>query len=284
MESARQDEHERATPRRVRAGQIELHVVDQGAGMPVVLVHGFPLDHTMWQAQIPAIAQQWRAIAPDLRGFGASQVTPGTVTMEQMADDLAAMLAALAIDEPVVLVGLSMGGYVAFQFRRRHAALLRALVLCDTRAVADTPEAAAGRGKLAEQALGEGMAPIAEAMLPKLFGARALESDRETVEATRRTILANPPEGAAAALRGMAARAEFVADLPQISVPTLVVVGQEDAISTVDEMRAMAKAIRGSEFVVIPRAGHMTPLESPAAFNEALEQFLTRVERGAPSR
>ncbi len=267
-------------PRLVRAGQIDLQVVERGAGMPVVLVHGFPLDHSMWDAQIEALSRHWRVIAVDLRGFGGSQVTPGTVTMEQMADDLAELLGALQVEEPVVMVGLSMGGYVAFQFRRRHANRLRALVLCDTRAIADTPEGAQGRHQLAEQTMAEGTAPIAEAMLPKLFGPQALESNREPVEATRRVILANPPAGVAAALRGMAARPDVTADLPRISLPVLVIVGQDDAISTVDEMRGIAQQIPGCEFVVIPRSGHMTPLENPVAFNEAIEQFLSRVERG----
>jgi pimeloyl-ACP methyl ester carboxylesterase len=270
-------------PRLVRAGQIDLQVVERGAGMPIVLVHGFPLDHSMWEAQIEALSRHWRVIAVDLRGFGGSQVTPGTVTMERMADDLSELLGALQIDEPVVMVGLSMGGYVAFQFRRRHGDRLRAMVLCDTRAIADTPEGAQGRHKLAEQTLTEGTAPVADAMLPKLFGPHVLESDREPVEATRRVMLANSPEGVAAALRGMAARPDVTDDLPQIALPVLVIVGQDDVISTVDEMRGIAQRIPACEFVVIPRSGHMTPLENPAAFNEAIEQFLSRVERGGPA-
>ncbi len=267
-------------PRMVRAGDVELAVIERGTGMPLLLVHGFPLDHSMWNAQIEALGRQWRVIAPDLRGFGASQITPGAVSMDQMADDLAALLDALHVTEPVVLIGLSMGGYVAFQFLRRHAHRLRGLVLCDTRAVPDTAEGAAGRHKLAAQVLGQGAAPVADAMLPKLFGPQARESDPDAVAATRRVILANQPAGIAAALLGMAQRADMTGDLPHIALPTLIIVGQDDAISTVDEMRGMAHSIPHCEFVVIPRSGHMTPLENPVAFNEAVEQFLTRVERG----
>jgi 3-oxoadipate enol-lactonase len=267
-------------PRIVRAGDLELAVVERGAGMPLLLVHGFPLDHSMWNAQLEALGRQWRAIAPDLRGFGASQASPGTASMEQMADDLAALLDTLQIAEPVVLIGLSMGGYVAFEFLRRHPHRLRGLVLCDTRAVPDTAEAAAGRHKLAAQVLEQGAGPVADAMLPKLFGAHTRESNPDAIEATRHVILANQPAGIAAALLGMAGRADMTADLPGIALPTLIIVGQDDAISTVDEMRGMARSIPGCEFVVIPRSGHMTPLENPVAFNEAVEQFLTRVERG----
>jgi pimeloyl-ACP methyl ester carboxylesterase len=280
MDTSKADTAPNDAPRLVQAGDVELAVVERGAGMPLLLVHGFPLDHSMWNAQIDALSRQWRVIAPDLRGFGASQVSPGTVTMEQMADDLAALLDALRVTEPVVLIGLSMGGYVSFQFLRRHAHRLRGLVLCDTRAVPDTAEGVAGRHKLAAQTLEQGARPVADAMLPKLFGPQARESDPGVIEATRRVILANQPAGIAAALLGMAQRADMTGDLPHIALPTLIVVGQDDAISTADEMRGMARSIPNCEFVVIPRSGHMTPLENPIAFNEAVEQFLTRVERG----
>jgi pimeloyl-ACP methyl ester carboxylesterase len=268
--------------RTVRAGQIELFVAERGEGMPVVFAHGFPLDYTMWENQLCTLGANWRVIAPDLRGFGRSQVGAGAATMEAMADDLAALLPALGIDQPIVLVGLSMGGYVAFQFWRKHRKLLRGLVLCDTRSIADTAEAAAGRRKLAAQTLAEGPAPVAAGMLPKLFGPHAREHDPATIEATRQVILSTLPQGIAAALEGMAARPDATSYLAEIALPTLVVVGQDDAISSVDEMRTLAHGIKGSEFVVIPRSGHMTPLENPAEFNEALEQFLTRVERGGP--
>ena len=266
-------------PRIVKAGQVELQVVQRGTGMPVLLLHGFPLDHAMWDAQIERLSRRWQVIAPDLRGFGGSQVIPGTATMHQMADDLNALLDALAIDQPVVVCGLSMGGYVAFQFWRHHAARLRALVLCDTRAVADTPEAAAGRLKMVEQVLAAGTKQVADAMLPKLFSPATLQSNPDAVELQRRKILSAAPEGVAAALRGMAQRPDVSGYLPQIALPTLVLVGQQDAISTADEMRGIAAAIPAAELVVIPNSGHMTPLENPPAFNAAIEQFLARVER-----
>src|SRR5262245_10100046 len=118
----------------IRCGEVELALVDRGRGRPLVLLHGFPLDHSMWNAQIEHFSTKFRVIVPDLRGFGASQVVPGASSMEQMADDVSAMLAALAVREPIVLVGLSMGGYVAFQFWRKYGQQLKGLVLCDTRA------------------------------------------------------------------------------------------------------------------------------------------------------
>ena len=261
----------------VSVAGVRLRVVDRGRGAPLLLVHGFPLDHSMWTAQSEHFSQRYRVIAPDLRGFGGSDVGEGTASMEIMADDLAGLLDALGVDSPVVLCGLSMGGYVAFQFWRKHAARLRALVLCDTRSTADTPEAASARLTLVEHVLRAGTQYLADAMLSRLFAAKTFEDRPQVVECERKNILAASAQGAAAALRGLAARPDVNGLLPRIALPTLVLVGEQDAISTVEEMRAMARAIPAAEFVVIPNSGHMTPLENPAAFNAALDAFLARV-------
>jgi 3-oxoadipate enol-lactonase len=265
-----------ADGRKISTPSGEFFLVDRGQGQPVLLVHGFPLDHSMWNAQIDRLSRDYRVLAPDLRGFGRSGVTPGTVSMATMADDLAKMLDALQITESVVLCGLSMGGYVAFQFWRKYSDRLRALLLCDTRAVADTPEAAAGRLATAERAVKEGSAVVGEAMLPKLFAEATFKNNPAVIEQTRHVMAASPPEGVAAALRGMASRPSVQADLPRIALPTLVIVGEHDAISSPEEMRAIAAGIPGAEFQIIAGAGHMSPCEAPAEFNAALEDFLTR--------
>lgn len=260
----------------VRCGDIELNVTDVGAGPPVLLVHGFPLDHTMWQGQIDALSRHYRVIAPDLRGFGRSGVTPGAVTMEQFADDLALLLDALGVTRPVALCGLSMGGYIAWQFQRKHSARLRQLVLCDTKAAADTPESARARGQTAAKVLAEGTGVLVDAMLPKLIGKATAERQPAVVAALRQSILAAPPEGVAAALRGMAVRPDVTSDLPGIRTPTLVIVGAEDAISPAAEMRAIAAALPQSEFAEVAGVGHMAPLEDPATVNAALLKFLAK--------
>jgi pimeloyl-ACP methyl ester carboxylesterase len=266
------------TTRTVQAGAVALSVTESGQGPPLLLVHGFPLSHQMWVGQLISLAAHARVIAPDLRGCGTSQVTPGVVTMEQMADDLAALLDALDVTEPIVYCGLSMGGYVGFQFWRKYAARLRALVLCDTRAVADNPDEVATRKKVAEDVRRDGMqlGPAME-MLPRAFAPHSLENRPSVVQGVLRTILASQPEGVAAASLGMSQRPDVRDYLPRIAVPTLVIVGEHDAISPANEMRGIAEAIPGAEFVVIPGAGHMTPVESPAEFNLALERFLARV-------
>lgn len=258
----------------VTLGTNRFAVDDRGSGPPVLFVHGFPLDHTMWQAQCSAFESTYRVIAPDLRGFGASDVTIGTVTMEQMADDCAAILDALGVAEPVALIGLSMGGYVAWQFLRKHAARLGKLVLCDTRAAADTPQGGETRLKMAEHVLAHGTSAVAEAMLPKLFAPSTAERHPHVVDAVRQMILHAPPQGVAAAQRGMAQRLDMTAMLPTIKTQTLVICGEHDAISPLEEMRGIAADIPGARLAIIRDAGHMAPMENPLAVNAALREFL----------
>jgi pimeloyl-ACP methyl ester carboxylesterase len=239
----------------------------------LLLVHGFPLDHSMWVAQLEFFASRCRVIAPDLRGFGASEVTRGTVTMAQFADDLAALLERLSVTEPVHYAGLSMGGYIGWEMWRRHGRRLASLILCDTRAADDTAEVARGRDLMATQVLHEGTRFVAEAMLPKLFSVATAEGQAELLERTRRVICETDPEGVAAAQRGMARRENFTGLLPQIKLPILVLCGQHDVISPPAEMRRIADALPAARFVEIPRAGHMAPLEQPAAVNEAIREF-----------
>jgi len=257
---------------------IELSYIDRGAGTPVVLLHGFPLDHTMWDAQIDALADRCRVIAPDLRGFGKSplgNVDPQRgISMERYADDVAELLEAIDIRERVVLVGFSMGGYIAWQFVRKHAKRLRALVQCDTKAKADSDEARALRLKMADHVAEWGSARVAEMTGPKMLAASSFEMNSSVVEEVRSVIERTSPAAIAAAQRGMAARQDVTSLLPTIKVPTLVIVGAEDAISPPQEMRAIADAIPGCQFVEIPEAGHMTTMENPSAVNDALLNFI----------
>lgn len=260
--------------KKVAVGDLHLNVVEQGSGRPLLLVHGFPLDHSMWNGQITELAKNFRVIAPDLRGFGQSEVTIGTVTMQQFADDLAGLLDALEVKEPVVFCGLSMGGYIGWQFVARHRKKLAALIIADSRAVADNEKAAAGRKEIADKVEKEGTKVVADAMLPKLFPAGDVDRGADFVKATQAVMLAAPPSGVAAALRGMAARPDFTRELAKIDVPTLIICGEEDAIAPPAEMQEIAKAITGAKYVSITGAGHMAPLEKPAEVNAAIRAFL----------
>lgn len=248
-------------------------VEDAGAGAALVLLHGFPLDHAMWVHQIEKFSATHHVIAIDLRGFGSSPPRNKTVAMADFADDVAAVIEKLKLD-PVVLCGLSMGGYIALAFTTKHRQLLRGLILCDTRAVADTPEAAKARRVMAERVLKEGPAFLAETMLPKLFAEQTARRQPAVVEEARRVIEATNPAGIAAASRGMAERKDYSGELGTINVPTLVIVGEHDAISPVAEMTAIAHALPQATLRIIPDAGHMAPLENPAAVNAAMAAFL----------
>lgn len=265
----------------VSIGEIRLNVFAGGPGAPLLFVHGFPLDHRMWQPQLDEFVRTHRVIAPDLRGFGQSHVTHDKVTMERFADDLAALLDALGITEPVVFCGLSMGGYIAWPFVRKYRERLRGLVLCDTRALPDSPEAAEGRHKTAAEVLAHGPEPVVKAMLPKLLSSQTTEERPELPDHLRQMMLGQPPHGIAAALAGMAERPDARELLPEIDVPTLVLVGEDDPISTPDEMQELAAAIPGARFHVIPCAGHLPPLENPEATNAALREFLRELESGS---
>lgn len=255
-----------------------LNVVDEGTGPPLLFVHGFPLDHRMWKHQIEELSQSYRVIAPDLRGFGKSSsvADEATLTMHDFADDLAGMLDVLEIDEPVCLVGLSMGGYVAFQFWERHRDRLSSLVLCDTRSIADSDEARENRFKTAQVVLESGSKPIAEAMSAKLFAPNVSDSVLADVKTM---IMEASPAGIAAASRGMADRPDVTDRLMEIDLPALVIAGEHDSISFPEEMRQMADRIPASRFAEIPDAGHMTPMENPPDFNRVLSGFLERSGR-----
>lgn len=245
----------------------------RGQGIPVLWIHGFPLGRWLWDPQLEALAGIARSIAVDLRGFGGSGTPEGPYTMETYAADLRGLLDALGI-ERAVLAGLSMGGYVAFAFYAAYPERVRGLILADTRHQADTPEARANRYALIERIRAEGTPAAVEAFLPRLFGATTQRERPELVEALRRKMLTNPAAGLIGALQAMAERPDRTDLLPHIRVPTLVIAGEEDAVTPPDLARAMAEAIPGARLVVIPRAGHLANVEAPEAFNEAVRSFL----------
>ncbi|MCE9555349.1 MAG: alpha/beta hydrolase [Planctomycetes bacterium] len=253
----------------------QLAVVDQGQGPPLLLVHGFPLDHTLWQNQIEPLAANYRVIAPDLRGIGqSSAVSAAPLTMAAFADDLANLLDAIEVREPIHYCGLSMGGYIAWEFWRRHPQRLRSLILCDTKAAADTPETAATREQWAVDVLRSGTTVVEQAILPKLMAPATYQQQPAVGEQVRRMLLDTRPETFAAGQRGMALRIDMRPYLGEIRLPTLLIVGSEDAISPPQEMHAMAEAIAGSRLITIPKVGHLTSLEAPDEFTAAVLEFL----------
>lgn len=255
----------------------DLAVLDQGRRVPLLLVHGFPLDHSLWAPQIAAFAADRAVIAPDLAGFGDSDPR-GYESLDEQAEDLTALLDALGLGR-VVVAGLSMGGYIALALWRRRPERFAGLVLACTRAGADNEAGRAGRYQMALAIEAQGMAAAAGAMLPRLLAEGAPEGLRREVEAM---VLRQPASGSVAAQKAMAARPDASPDLAGIAVPTLVIAGEADAIIPADEARAMAAAIPGAQLAILPGAGHLACLEAPAAFNAVLGGFLDQVDAGGP--
>ncbi len=254
---------------------IEIAYDDVGAGPAILFLHGFPFNRSMWREQIDLLSPEFRVVAPDLRGHGESTVTP-QATVDEMAQDVVALLDALHIEEAVIC-GLSMGGYVTLALYRLFPARARALVLADTRAVADTAEGKLTREQQAQKVMQEGMATSADSMLAKLVAPATVTKRPEVVSRVRAMILKTDPAGAAAAQRGMAERPDRTDLLSLIKVPTLIICGELDQLTPVAESERMHRLIDGSQLAVIGDAGHMSNLEQPEHFNRVLTAFLRQL-------
>lgn len=264
--------------RQARVRGIEMAYSEAGRrGTPVVLLHGYPFNRSMWSEQVEALSERHRVITPDLRGHGETSATTEPATMEEMAQDVAALMDELEIKRAVI-GGLSMGGYVALAFQSRFSYRVRALVLADTRATPDTDEARRAREESAQKALSEGMDAIADAMLPKLLAPATLASKPDVVARVRRMMTATKPEGAAAALRGMAVRRDQTDLLVRVVAPALIIVGSEDTLTPPSDAELLHREIRGSRLERIEGAGHVSNIERPAQFNRALTDFLSAIE------
>jgi 3-oxoadipate enol-lactonase len=241
----------------------------------LVLLHAFPLAAEMWRPQLEAVPAGWRFIAPDLRGFGQSQVGDPTLpaTMEGYARDVVALLDRLRVDR-VVVGGLSMGGYVAFALLRLAPERIAGLVLADTRSEADDEAARASRDGMADTLARGGTVAVSERMLPGLLGATTRAARPEVVRGVQELVLAQPAEGIRRAIQSLKSRPDSTPLLAGIACPTLVVVGDEDEITSVDSVRRMHGRIPGAELAVIEGAGHLSNLEQPEAFNAELTGFL----------
>ena len=244
-------------------------------GQPVlVLIHGFPLDSAMWDAQLEALAQHCFVVAPDLRGHGKSEAPPGPYSIDRHADDVAALMDALGVREAVI-GGLSMGGYVALAFWRRHRGKVGGLALIDTRANADTPEGRAARDATIARVRERGVGILAEEMAPRLLASEN-QGETEVARTLRAMIERQPVEGMAAALLAMRDRPDASLSLTTVNVPAVVIVGEEDAITPVVVAQELARRLPDARLSIVPRAGHMAPMEAPEAVNAALLDLVRR--------
>ena len=242
----------------------------------LILLHGFPFTSALWWAQVESLSDRYQVIAPDLRGFGGSDLGSQDYTIASLADDVAALLDSLGLteDRPTVIAGLSMGGYVAFEFYRRHSTRVAALLLADTRPHPDDQQARANRKKMAELARSEGSRAVAEQLLPKLLAAGTRQHRPEIERVLRRMMESVPPDTIAAALMAMAERADSRPLLPKIQVPVLVLAGAEDVITPPSEASEWVKDLPRGRLETIDAAGHVSNLERPEVFNTLLLDFL----------
>jgi 3-oxoadipate enol-lactonase len=240
----------------------------------LVLLHAFPLNARMWEGQLSLAVTGWHVIAPQLRGFDTTADEPAVISVDDYAGDIIDLLDALHVKQAVI-GGLSMGGYVAFALLRLAARYVQGLVLADTRSEADSPEGIAGRTRLLEIANQSGPPAVAGEMIPKLLGETTRATRPDVVERVRSLAIASSTDAIAGAILALMTRPDSTPLLASIHVPTLIVVGDEDAVTPPTAAEAMHSGIRGSELVRIPQAGHLSNLEQPALFNAALTAFLT---------
>jgi 3-oxoadipate enol-lactonase len=259
----------------ITINEIKISYHENGMGFPLVFIHGFPLSKDIWRPQWEGLADATRSIAPDLRGFGDSQSPSGTYTMELLAKEIASFMDGVNVIAPI-LIGLSMGGYIAMTFCRRYARWLSGLVLTATRAHADTEAGKADRDNMITIANEKGAKAIADIMLPKLLAPKTLSENQPLTQEVRNIIEKASVNGIVGTLNGMKEREDSMEFLKTLDLPTLIIHGTEDQLFPVSEAEAMAKAIPNAELKVIPHAGHLVNLEQPQAFNDALRAFVKK--------
>lgn len=248
----------------------------QGDGAPLVFVHGYPLDRTIWAAQVSELSKDACVIAPDLRGFGQSELGSGPIDISTYADDVHDFLKAIGVTEKIILCGLSMGGYVVMAYLRKYASDVRAVIFANTKATADSAEGKAGRDKAIELVKEKGSAAIAEAMLPKLLSAKTIETNPKLVERVKQIMNGASVPGIVAALGAMRDRPDSIETLKNFSGPVLIIAGQDDQLMPMAEQELMKTAARNGNLVVIPSAGHLSPMEQLDLFSNQLAQFLRK--------
>ena len=253
-----------------------IYYEEAGQGTPpVVLLHGFPLDSRVWKSQVAALSERNRAVAPDLRGFGQS-ASSDAFTMESIADDMHALLDEIGA-LPAILGGLSMGGYTALAYAKKYPTDLTGLLLIDTRAEADTPEGREARQKMIEMVQQKGSPAVAEAMMPKMLAPDTATKLPAVARELRTIMESQPPKTIENALVALRDRPDFRGDLASIAVPTLILVGESDAITPPAMSETLNKSIPNSKLVKISNAGHMTPMEQPEQVSRAIRDFVAKL-------
>lgn len=242
---------------------------------PVIFIHGFPYNSSMWTQQIQKLKESYYCIAYDVRGLGETPPGDGQFTMEMFVDDLFSVMDSLDLDKPVI-TGFSMGGYITLRAAEREPDRFRALILCDTKAEADDDAGRIKRAGAIRTIDKEGLEKFTSEFVPMTFGDDAPQHIPESYSTTLEQATNESPTGVKGCLLAMAARTDTSSALSNIEVPTLLLVGEQDTLTPPSVMQAMHKKITGSDMVTIPEAGHMSPLENPEAVTQSIQEFLSR--------
>lgn len=267
---------------RTQVNNITIGYSDHGVGLPIVYLHAFPLNRTMWATQERLLSPQFRIITIDLRGHGESDAPLWHYTLEQSADDVRALLDHLEIQQ-ALFVGLSMGGYILFAFYRKYAGRVKGLILADTKAQADTEEGKNGRFQLAQIAYKKGPSAIADVMIPKLLSPATIQKNPDIVQQVSAMIEGNQISGIAGNLMAMAERPNSVPLLSQITCPTQIIVGELDQATPPSDAKLMAEQIPHARLAIIPNAAHLSNLEQPEAFNQIVSTFASELIKSKQS-
>jgi len=243
---------------------------------PIIFVHGFPYNSTMWAQQIKQLKKEYYCVAYDIRGLGETPPGDGQFTMEMFVDDLFSVIDGLELEKPII-VGFSMGGYIALRAMEREPERFRALILCDTKSEADDDAGRLKRANAINTINKEGMEQFASDFVPMTFSPDAPQKNAETYDTILERAQAESPIGVKGCLLAMAARTDTTHVLENINIPTLLVVGAEDALSPPAVMQQMKEKIECSEMITVPEAGHMAPIENPDAFTQGINEFLSRL-------
>ena len=258
---------------------VEFYYTDEGepSSLPVVLIHGFPFNSDMWKPQVEVLKREFRVMTYDVRGHGRSEVGDGQYTLELFVDDLIALLDHLHL-EKVVLCGLSMGGYIALRTIERNPERCRALILCDTTSNADSNEAKLRRAASIKSIKSVGVKPCGDEFLKAVLTSQTFLQRTDVVEAVRSMIQANSSLGICGALLALVSRTETTSSLAKITVPTLILVGEQDKTTPPELSEKMQQLIPNSELHRVPNAAHLSNLENPQKFNEYLVDFLRKLD------
>lgn len=259
----------------LRSGDAEIYYEIHGSGPDLLLIHPFPAHHGVWSEVAGLLSTRYRVILPDVRGLGDSSPGERPATMEKHAGDMVRLLDELKIGK-TVWAGNSIGGYIFFEFWRRYRERIASVILVDTKASSDSDEARKTRLAAAEDVLNRGTEPFIDAQLPKLMGESTHRNRPDKVAEAKKMMMKAWAAGIAAVQQGMAARPDSNATLATIDVPTLVVCGEEDGLTTPLEMESMHRSIRGSIFRRVPKAGHYSPFEQPEEVHRVIRDFLGR--------